>query len=36
MFGDLAEMEQGHLTLLEGEYNSLRSEFQHTMGFAPF
>lgn len=36
MFLDLAKMEQGHLDLLEGEYNYLRSQFQTAMGFAPF
>ena len=36
MFRDLAKMEQGHLTLLEGEYDFLRGQFQTTMGFAPF
>lgn len=36
MFRDLAKMEQGHLDLLEGEYNFLRSQFQAVMGFAPF
>jgi hypothetical protein len=29
-------MEQGHLDLLEGEYNYLRGQFQTAMGFAPF
>jgi len=29
-------MEQGHLRLLEGEYNRLMSYFQTAMGFAPF
>jgi rubrerythrin len=33
---DLAEMERGHLRLLEGEYNYLMGQFQTTMGFAPF
>jgi len=36
MFRDLADMEQGHLRLLEGEYNRLMSYFQTEMGFAPF
>jgi len=36
MFLDLAQMEQGHLDLLEGEYNFLRGQFQSAMGFAPF
>ncbi|MGD8626454.1 MAG: ferritin family protein [Anaerolineae bacterium] len=36
LFRDLAEMEQGHLRLLEGEYNFLLDQFQMTMGFAPF
>jgi rubrerythrin len=36
MFRDLAAMEQGHLRLLEGEYNSLMASFQNAMGFAPF
>lgn len=36
MFLDLAQMEQGHLDLLEGEYNFLKGQFQTTMGFAPF
>ncbi len=36
MFFDLARMEQGHLNLLEGEYDFLRSQFQMAMGFAPF
>jgi rubrerythrin len=36
MFRDLADMEQGHLRLIEGEYNSLLSYFQAEMGFAPF
>jgi len=36
MFKDLAAMEQGHLRLLEGEYNSLMSSFQNAMGFSPF
>ena len=36
MFRDLADMEQGHLRLLEGEYNRLKSYFQTEMGFAPF
>lgn len=36
MYRDLAKMEQGHLDLLEGEYNFLKSQFQAVMGFAPF
>ena len=36
MFFDLAKMEQGHLNLLEGEYNFMRGQFQMTMGFSPF
>jgi rubrerythrin len=36
MFSDLAEMEQGHLRLLQGEYDFLRGQFQTAMGFAPF
>jgi rubrerythrin len=36
MFLDLAEMEQGHLDLLESEYGALLGQFQSTMGFAPF
>ncbi len=36
MFRDLAEMERGHLRLLEGEYNFLMDQFQMAMGFAPF
>ncbi len=36
MFLDLVRMEQGHLDLLEHEYNSLRAHFQSAMGFAPF
>jgi rubrerythrin len=36
MFLDLVRMEQGHLDLLEGEYNFLRGQFQSAMGFAPF
>jgi rubrerythrin len=36
MFLDLARMEQGHLDLLQGEYNYLRAQFQTAMGFAPF
>jgi rubrerythrin len=33
---DLAKMEQGHLELLQGEYDFLRGQFQTAMGFAPF
>jgi rubrerythrin len=36
MFLDLAEMERGHLDLLEGEYHFLKDQFQAAMGFAPF
>jgi rubrerythrin len=36
IFLDLSQMEQGHLDLLEGEYNYLRGQFQMAMGFAPF
>lgn len=36
MFLDLVRMEQGHLEMLEGEYNFLREQFQSAMGFAPF
>jgi rubrerythrin len=36
MFADLAEMERGHLNLLEGEYSFLRGQFHTAMGFAPF
>lgn len=36
MFLDLVKMEQGHLVLLEGEYNFLKGQFQSAMGFAPF
>jgi rubrerythrin len=36
MFRDLAEMEKGHLRLLEGEYHFLLAQFQSAMGFAPF
>jgi rubrerythrin len=36
LFLDLVKMEQGHLDLLEGEYNYLRGQFQTAMGFAPF
>jgi rubrerythrin len=36
MFLDLAQMEQEHLNLLEGEYNFLKGQFQTAMGFAPF
>jgi rubrerythrin len=36
LFLDLVKMEQGHLDLLEGEYNFLRGQFQLAMGFAPF
>jgi rubrerythrin len=36
MFQDLARMETAHLGLLQGEYDLLRTEFQTSMGFAPF
>ncbi|MEJ2208229.1 MAG: ferritin family protein [Anaerolineae bacterium] len=36
MFQDLAEMERGHLNLLEGEYQFLLEQFHSAMGFAPF
>jgi rubrerythrin len=36
MFRDLARMEKGHLTLLEGEYSFLKEQFHSAMGFAPF
>jgi len=36
MFRDLARWEQGHLTILESEYQFLLEEFHSTMGFAPF
>ena len=36
MFLELVKMEQGHLDLLEGEYNFLRGQFQMAMGFSPF
>jgi rubrerythrin len=36
LFLDLVKMEQGHLDLLEGEYDFLRGQFQTAMGFAPF
>lgn len=36
LFADLAEMERGHLRLLQGEYDFLMGHFQATMGFAPF
>jgi rubrerythrin len=36
LFLDLAKMEQGHLELLQGEYDFLRGSFQAAMGFAPF
>jgi rubrerythrin len=36
MFQNLAEMERGHLGLLEGEYRFLLEQFHTTMGFAPF
>ena len=36
MFLDLVKMEQGHLDLLEGEYDFLRGQFQTAMGFSPF
>lgn len=36
VFRDLARMEQGHLELLQGEYDFLREQLQMAMGFAPF
>ena len=36
IFLDLVKMEQGHLDMLEGEYNFLRGQFQSAMGFSPF
>jgi rubrerythrin len=36
IFLSLAKMEQGHLELLQGEYDFLRDQFQMAMGFAPF
>ena len=36
LFLDLVKMEQGHLDLLQGEYEFLRDQFQTAMGFAPF
>lgn len=36
MFRDLARMEEGHLRMLEREYEFLKAQFQTTMGFAPF
>ena len=36
MYLDLVRMEEGHLTLLQGEYDFLRGQFQMSMGFAPF
>lgn len=36
IFLDLVRMEQGHLDLLQGEYEFLRGQFQTAMGFAPF
>ncbi len=36
MFQDLMRMEQGHLDLLQGEYEFLRGQFQLSMGFSPF
>ena len=33
---DLVRMEEGHLALLQGEYDFLRGQFQTAMGFAPF
>jgi len=36
MFLDLVRMEQGHLDLLQGEYDFLRGQFQTAMGFSPF
>ena len=36
IYQDLVRMEEGHLTLLQGEYDFLRGQFQTAMGFAPF
>jgi rubrerythrin len=36
MYLDLVRMEEGHLALLQGEYDFLRDQFQMAMGFAPF
>lgn len=36
VFLELARMEQGHLELLQGEYDFLRGQLQMAMGFAPF
>ena len=36
MYLDLVKMEQGHLELLESEYQFLQGEFQTAMGFVPF
>ena len=36
MFLDLVRIEQGHLDLLQGEYDFLRGQFQTAMGFSPF
>ena len=36
MFLELVKMEQGHLDLLQGEYDFLRGQFQTAMGFSPF
>jgi len=36
MFRDLARWEQGHLNMLESEYQFLLEQFHSTMGFAPF
>lgn len=33
---DLVKMEEGHLALLQGEYELLQDQFQMAMGFAPF
>ena len=33
---DLVKMEEGHLALLQGEYEFLQGQFQMAMGFAPF
>jgi rubrerythrin len=36
MFRDLARWEQGHLKILESEYDFLLEQFHSAMGFAPF
>lgn len=36
IFLELVRMEQGHLDLLQGEYEFLKGQFQTAMGFSPF